>query len=326
MKKYNITCSFEVKSSHDLSSIGFSGHSAFTIEEEISFPCPFGLKNTHIEIDKSNNSHYKLKIGTYDLVEQESQIKYLNELSSFLSFLIAKDEMNGHYGTPYIDLKFENFLCKEEIISDYTLNDNLIEINDFLHITDKISIQSNRHFKFEKNSLTDASYHDVISYYYNGLRAESEKSKFFHWFLILEFLEGTPLYSQMFPKGSMFNEEETNKIKALANSLIGDKKGILLSILSRTAEFRGKKLSDLLEYIDIKNITSMQGTYEVSIDSVKEIISARNKLFHRGSEFPTNTLWFKLFPIVSAVVETLIYNNQCIEKIANKNEETNNLP
>lgn len=314
MKKYNFNCSFEVRSSHDISTVGFSGSSAFVIENGINCTCPFGFKNTSVEIESCNDSQYKLSIESYELIDQVSQIKYLNDLSSFLSFLIGKGEINGSYGTPYIHLKLESFLCTEKDVQDHKLNDNDIVINDFVHISDSLSIQSTRHFKFESSSLSGAFNHDVVSIYRNGLKAESERSKFFHWFLILEFLEGTPLYSQMFPKGSMFNDEETCKIRELANTLPNDKKGILLSVLNRTSEYRGKKLSDLLVNIGVTSISSVQGNQKVSIDIIKEIIGARNKLFHRGSEFPTCILWLKLFPIVTAVVEKLIYERNCIEE------------
>lgn len=264
MKKYNFNCSFEVRSSHGISTVGFSGSSTFVIEDEISCACPFGLNNTSVKIEKCND---KLYIESYELIDQVSQIKYLNDLSSFLSFLIGKGEINGNYGTPYIHLKLESFLCTEKVIQDHQLNGNDIVINDFLHISDSLSIQSTRHFKFESSSLSGAFNHDVISIYRNGLKAESEKSKFFHWFLILEFLEGTPLYSQMFPKGSMFNDEEISKIRVLASTLPNDKKGILLSVLTRTSEYRGQKLSDLLANIGITSISSMQGNHEVSIDT-----------------------------------------------------------
>ncbi len=108
MKKYNFTCPFEVRSSHDISSVGFFGNSSFIIEAGINCQCPFGLANTTVEIEKYNNSEYKLNIESYDLVNQASQIKYINDLSSFLSFLIGKNEANGTYGTPYIYLKFES--------------------------------------------------------------------------------------------------------------------------------------------------------------------------------------------------------------------------
>ena len=171
-----------------------------------------------------------------------------------------------------------------------------------------------RHIKIDAKAFIEVFNHEMLDIYRNGLKAESERSKFFHWFLILEYLEGTPLYSQMFPKGSMFSEEEAQKIRDLAGTLSNDKKGIVLSVLSRTFEYRGKKLSDLLVRIGVEKISSMQGDHKISVDTIKEIIGARNKLFHRGTDFPANVLWFKLFPIVSSVIEKLIYEPHCIEK------------
>lgn len=316
MKKYKLNCLFEVRSSHNISSVRFSSSSKFSIANEISYDCPFGLKNTFVEIQRHDDSLYKLNIESYDLINEASQIKYLNDLSSFLSFLIGKKVMYGMYGqhgTPYIYLKLESFTCIEEVVQNHTLSNNDIVINDSFHVSESFSLQSSQKFKFDDTNLTGALNHEMVNVYHNGLKAESERSKFFHWFLILEFLEDSPLYSQMFPKGSMFSEEESEKIRELANTFPDKKKSILLNILTRTSEYRNEKLSNLLARIDVKSIDSVQGSQQVSIDTIKEIIEARNKLFHRGSEFPTNVLWHKLFPIVTSIVEKLIYEANCIE-------------
>ncbi|HEY8036046.1 MAG TPA: hypothetical protein VIF37_10715 [Methylobacter sp.] len=314
MKKYNFNCSFEIKSSHDVSGVGSSRSSSFVVSKGISCTSLFGLKNTLIEIEKHNESLYKFNVDSYDLDNQTVQIKYLNDLSALISFLIGKDEVNGYYGTPYIHLNLESFFCKEEIVQDHKINDNEFVINEFLHVRDSVSIQSTRHIEFDEKALIGVFNHEMLDVYRNGLKAESERSKFFHWFLILEYLEGTPLYSHLFPKGSMFSEEETKKIRDLADTLPTDKKGIVLSVLSRTSEYRGKKLSDLLIRIGVEKISNMQGDHEISVDTIKKIICARNKLFHSGTDFPTNILWLKLFPIVSAVIEKLVYDPQCVEK------------
>lgn len=313
MKKYKFNCDFEIRSSHDISGVGFSGSSIVTIEE-ISFVCPFGLPNTYIAIAPLNNSLYSLSIESFDLTDQKCQVKYLSELSVFLSFLIGKNELSGHSGTPYVYIKFETFFSKEEIVQEQKLNDNNLIINDFLHVTDSLSIQSTQHIKFEESSLKSAFNHETVQMYHNGLKAESESSKFFHWFLILEFLESSPLYEYKFPIGTMFDDSEKTKITELAATFSDDKEKALLSVLNRTAEYRAKKLIDLLDALQIKNISNMTGNHDIKIDDIREIIKVRNKLFHRGKEFPKCTLWLKLFPIVTKVVEKLIYDKECVEK------------
>jgi hypothetical protein len=101
MKKYKFSCDFEIRSSHAISEVGFAGSSIVTIEE-ISFVCPFGLPNTYIVITSLDNYLYNLSIESFDLTDQKCQVKYLSELSVFLSFLVGKNELNGHYGTPYV--------------------------------------------------------------------------------------------------------------------------------------------------------------------------------------------------------------------------------
>jgi hypothetical protein len=95
--------------------------------------------------------------------------------------------------------------------------------------------------------------------------------------------------------------------------LSNDKKNILLSVLTRTSAFRNNKLYELLHSLGIQELKSMQGSKEVSIDVIKSITKARNKLFHKGNEFPTNILWFALFPLVTKIVEKTITDPLCLE-------------
>lgn len=305
MKKYIIECDLEIESSHGISEVGFEGGSVFKLVEGIeSKRCPLGLPNTELEIIASDEPVFKVKVNSFDLINQESQILYLGKLASYLSFVAAKDEKNGHYGTPYISVKFGTFKTTPVEVRSHEIIDNEAILTSFLRISDSLSIESTRSISFNHASIESIHHNELLDYYYNGLRAESEKSKFFHWFLIVESLEGSARCSEIFPNGTMFSNEEKESIKELAGSFGHDKKNALLSVLTRTSEFRNQKLLQFLAELDIKEISSMQGTHPITIDTIKSITSARNKLFHKGAEFPTNTLWFNLFPIVTQIVET----------------------
>ncbi|WP_027852829.1 hypothetical protein [Marinobacterium litorale] len=307
MKKYIIECDLEIESSHGISEVGFEGGNVFKLVEGIeSKGCPLGLPNTEIEIIASDKPVFKVKVNSFDLTNQESQILYLGKLASYLSFIAAKDEKNGHYGTPYINIKFGTFKARPVEVRSQEIIDNEAILTSFIRVSDSLSIESTRSIRFNHASIELIHHNELLGYYYNGLRAESEKSKFFHWFLIVESLEGSERYSEMFPSGTMFSNEEKESIKELAGSFGNDKKNALLSVLTRTSEFRNKKLLEFLYELEVKEIFNMQGTHPITIDTIKCITSARNKLFHKGTEFPTKILWFNLFPIVTQIVENTI--------------------
>ncbi|MGR5080897.1 hypothetical protein [Photobacterium swingsii] len=313
MKKFIITCDFELRSSHSINEVEFSGGSIYQLEEGIESKCPLGFPNTDIVIESLGEPTFKIKIETFDLLDKETQAQYLQKLASYLSFVVAKNERNGHYGTPYVHTNYETFSAKPIEVENHSIQDNSIALHSILNITDSLSMTAIHSVKFNEENITNINHNELLNYYYNGLKAESEKSKFFHWFLIVECLEGSARYSQMFPNGTMFSEEDKVAIRTLANTFSNDKKNILLSTLNRTSGFRNNKLFDFICALDIQELTSMQGTTPVTIETIKTVTLARNKLFHRGSEFPTNILWFTLFPLVTKIVEKTIQDQSCLE-------------
>lgn len=224
MEKYIIECEFEFFSSHSINEVGFQGESTYNLVESMSCCCPFGLPNTKIELSCTNNPDFSVKIQSFDLKEQNAQVSYLNHLASYLSFVAAKNELNGYYGTPFIKVKFETFLAKTITLENASQLTNPDFLNSSIEITDSLAIRSTCRVNFNNSNVINIHYNEILDYYYSGLRAENEKSKFFHWFLIVEYLEGSNLYSKLFPSGTMFTEDENNAIKSLASQLSNDKK------------------------------------------------------------------------------------------------------
>lgn len=313
MEKHIIECKFEFFSSHSINEVGFQGASVYNVEEGFFFSCPLGLSDTKIELSCTKSPDFIVKVESLVLEEQAKQVSYLNRLASYLSFVAAKNEKNGHYGTPFIKVYFDTLKKETTTIENESSITNPSDFNSPINISDSLSIKSTNKVIFNDDNVIKVSYNDILDYYYNGLRAESEKSKFFHWFLIVEYLEGSELYSKLFPSGTMFNEDESNSIKDLANNFSNDKKNVLLSVLQRTAEFRNQKLLEILAKLEIKELINIKGSQAITLDVVKSITTSRNKIFHRGSEFPKDILWNSLFPLVTLIVEKIIKDHSCIE-------------
>lgn len=313
MEKHIIECKFELFSSNSINEVGFQGASIYNLEEGVFCFCPLGLPNTKIELSCTNSPDFIVKVESLDLKEQVEQVSYLNRLASYLSFVAAKNELNGYYGTPFIKVHFDTFLRKTTTIEDENFITTPSAFNSSVEMTDSLSIESISKVKFNDSNVIKASYNEVLDYYYNGLRAESGKSKFFHWFLIVEYLEGCGLYSKLFPSGTMFSEDESNSIRDLANNFSNDKKNALLSVLTRTAEFRNQKLFKLLSQLGMTQLTNITGVQSITLDIVKSVTTSRNKLFHRGNEFPNDILWNSLFPLVTLIVGKITQDPNCID-------------
>ncbi|WP_277850638.1 hypothetical protein [Moellerella wisconsensis] len=313
MEQYIIECKFEFFSSHSINEVGFQGASVYNLEEGVSCCCPLGFSNTTIALSCTNSPDFNVKIESLDLKEESDQVLYLNCLASYLSFVASKSVIDGYYGTPFIKVHFDTFRTNTIFVENKSYTESSVSLKSLVKITDNLSIASFNRVKFNNSNIINIHYSEVLDYYYNGLRAESEKSKFFHWFLIVEYLEGSDLYSRTFPSGTMFTEDENNSIRELASNFSNDKKNALLSVLTRTSEFRNQKLFKLLSELDIRELPHIKGILPITLDTVKSVTTARNKLFHRGNEFPQDILWFALFPLVRLIIEKITQEPKCLD-------------
>lgn len=313
MERHIFECKFELFSSHIINEVGFQGASIYNLEEGVLRSCPLGSPNTKIELSCTNRPDFIVRVESLYLKEQVKQVLYLKRLASYLSFVAAKNEPDGYYGTPFIKVHFDKFLTKAITIEDENFITTPSYFNSSVEIKDSLSIKSISRVRFNNDNIIEVSYNEVLDYYYNGLTAESGKSKFFHWFLIIEYLEGCGLYSELFPSGTMFSEGESNSIRCLANNFSNDKRNVLLSVLTRTALFRNQKLFKLLSQLGITQLKTIIGVQSITLDIVKSVTTARNKIFHRGNEFPNDILWNSLFPLVTLIVEKIIQDPNCID-------------
>ncbi|MEZ8785797.1 hypothetical protein AB6D73_00980 [Vibrio splendidus] len=307
---YKFGCELEIRSSHEVNKIEFSGCSSYILDEDVIISCPFGIEKTDIKLNKTNSDgKIKISVESSTICSKEEQAKYLEKIAHLLSSVLGFKEKNAYYGTPFITLKLETFLstcdktitCEPQGNGEYTYSDNI-----GVQMSDSLSIESITHVKFSDFDFSQVNDNEFISHYHNGLKAESSKSKFFHLFLVLEILEGCELYSRMFPAGSMFTDIEEEKIRNLANEFSGPKKSLLLSSLNRTAKFRNEKLFDLISELGIYKVSSVAGERDVDYEMIKRITDTRNKLFHKSESFDDGVLYYSLFPLVTQIVELIV--------------------
>lgn len=284
-----------LKSSHDIQNIGFKGSNSMTITDQwiaISIS-KFGLIDSEISITAETSEKMKLIIKTDQEFESDNQIRLIVEhLIECLSFQLSRDNKNSYYGTNFLDVEWHD------------LN---IQVSGQLTISGALGIELSERKSLALLSTELLNYHEFVHYYFEGLKANNHKSKYFHWFLILEGLEHSKLYNRLFNEDKLFNHQDIEIIKKLTKSMDEDiKKSVVLGILSRTKKSRKVKLYEILGHIECL------GENEV-VEDIGKIIESRNILFHQGQNFDHNILCNMLYPIITFVIEKLILNPNLLD-------------
>lgn len=111
-------------------------------------------------------------------------------------------------------------------------------------------------------------YNNVIfDNYYDGIRATHCKSKYFHWFLIIEVIERSKLYQRKFQE-KLFDADE---LEAIAKQFENDKtkREAILGLTGRTKKQRAAKLHELLREIGVGSYQFRDEKHELSLETVK---------------------------------------------------------
>ncbi|MBX6422002.1 hypothetical protein [Thermosulfurimonas sp. F29] len=303
---YKIECPFKIIASHCIEESGFIGSNYIELRVPHTISNPFGLTNTEVNINKTYEDSYKFSIISSSLCTKEDQINFIDCLAKFFSFYINATEPNPHYGTFFIKIDWFHLN-----ITNTTKNfQNTISLRDGLSITTK------RIFDLSvvpwSINLNNDILNDLLHFYYSGSKEEHEKSKYFHWFLILEYLEHTNKYKKMF-SDPLFEGIEKIKIEKLADFMKDDrKKSIIKGLLRYTKKKRSEKLLEFLKYLGIIKYKSFDKILKLNEQIVKELIDERNRIFHIGESVSKSLLWGHLFPIVTKILEIVSLNPELL--------------
>lgn len=303
---YKIFCPFSVHSSHEIHTFGFRGGNAVKLTMPQKFSEPLGLAGTTIEINLLSEGKYVFEISSLTLSSHGEQVVFVEKMAEYLSFIIARCESNPHYGTPFIQPIWFEFRA-EYIPEEHETFHGGVGMRDALMIESTLTVD------LAKKNLPGAKHSELLRFYFDGLRAEHKKSKYFHWFLVLEYLENSKRYRDLFAANRLFNEEESRILRDVADKMAGPKKGAILNLLSRTREFRSHKLLKMLEHLGIFNVVTFGATAPITEEMIKAITDGRNSLFHSGSEIPESVLWCQLFPLATLIVECVSSDPTCLE-------------
>jgi hypothetical protein len=306
-----ISCPCSIKTSHNYSSFDFQhgnfiqSHGVLSLEK-VDF---LNLKISSLTIekvsDKVKESNFVIKISLPESIDDQ-QIKFLLlSIAQQISFFINLSEqaVNPHHGTFYVDVDLFNVKIENLSSKDITGGPFGLQV--------KMGMQSGVSFDLSSISLKSTKYQELVELFYEGTRSELPKSKYFHWFLILEHLECSNKYTEQFKQvNHVFSEQKQLRIRKVAAKCKSEReKNLILNILQPkyTLKNRHDKLYEFI--VDTLNISSFKvglKTEVIDKQTISEIVTTRHSLFHPGVSFNEAILWFKLYPLVVEILKKMI--------------------
>lgn len=300
-----ITFSVEIKSSGGMSSIGYSSQNYVRVA---NFICCrklrlFGSDVISLSISPQNMKSVKGMDVTTRLVfrvELDSSLtnkeieSFARKTESYTTLLLANSDVNPQSGFSYAEVDWLHFNPRET---------NGSSLQDVWIIMSSAMTKIVTFNKDQWNVENDYS-NVIFDNYYDGIRATHCKSKYFHWFLIIEVIEHSNLYQRKFNE-KLFDEVE---LEAIAKQFENDKtkRDAILGLKWRTKKQRAEKLHEILQEIGVGSYQFRDEKHELSLKTVKTMIDYRNKLFHRGEKLDEQFVWNKFFPIIREIVNLLL--------------------
>ena len=285
---------FKIEVSHCIEKLEFKGCNKIELEvKDTKFIIKYKNRNYEIKVkkDKNNNTFY-FEVDC----EKEIICKLCDILESVFSYLIDEKNSNRHYGNHFIKIDRFNI----EIIGNYTIRDSF-------------SMISKKHKKLEFDDKEYIVEDFILQTYYEALRASSPKMKYFNLFLILEYIENSKKYKEMFLKEEnfFFKEKDFEKCEKCSNFTEQQLKRLkqLCRNKSFTKKSRKEKLYLILKELKVLEINILKSKI-LKEEDIKKIIENRNKIFHSSqSKDFEKILWFKLFPLCENIVTKSLKDN-----------------
>lgn len=227
-----------------------------------------------------------------DMTKEES-IDFARKVEGYFTLLLSRTNVNPQNGFNYAEVDWLNFYTTN------SFNDKVIRTTLLGNMTAQLEL--NR----EQWNVTNEYDNVIFSNYYDGVKANSCISKYFHWFLIIEVIEHSNRYKQEFTE-LLFAASELDVIAKQFKSKA--KSEAIKSLKGRTEKSRKIKLYEILQAIGVNEYSIYDEKYCLTLETVNKIIEYRNSLFHRGEKFDEEFMWHHFFSIVREIV-TLLLNN-----------------
>ena len=258
-------------------------------------------RNNYVINDEEQKNVDKINITQifqFEISSKKMQL-YFQKQAEIATLALMEKEDNVAHGRGYFIADWMNHA--EENIQEKSSSDKK---TDFLGVRDSLSgtctrtVNSGDIYKLMARS---ERYSLETEMFYNAIKSNSEKSMFFNLFIIIESCEHSKKYAEMFPS-DLFTPDEIDKLAEFIDSAGYDerKKSRIYNVIKNaTIKSRQEKLFEYLQFLGLKCLEQCN----ITVDSIKKIISQRNNLFHSGNnKFDENLLYYSLFPIAREIV------------------------
>lgn len=290
---------FTLQSSHIAANQEYTGSDCTLLEDETFLSSLAFLGYDVVSASVTfTDLKYKVTVEFKTPVNVNEAAEFIEAFASYVTYRLSYGQ-NHFCGSPFVDIDYGEFY-----------RDNGEGLRDHL------DIKVTRKTRLSNFPTTASRLHELVHFYFLGMQSNNVKAKFFNLFLILEAVEASPFSLSLFPVGTLFSEEEKASIRKAASKMGNDKKkGVVQSVLTRTSDSRHNKLQSTLHKIGITHISTLDGsTISIDIHLLKDLIEARNKLFHRGHRVNENLIWEKLIPLTRELVALLIQNPDILDQ------------
>ena len=229
---------------------------------------------------------------------REESIDFARKVESYFTLLLVRKNINPQSGFNYAEVDWLNFYTTN------SFNDKVIRTTLSGKITAQLEL--NR----EQWNVTNEYDNVIFSNYYDGVKANSCISKYFHWFLIIEVIEHSNRYKREFTE-LLFAASELDAIAKQFKSQA--KSETIKSLKGRTEKSRKRKLYETLQAMGVNEYSIYDEKYYLTLETVNKIIEYRNSLFHCGEKFDEMFMWHHFFPIVREIVDLLLKNPNLLD-------------
>ena len=287
----------------------------WTVEEQITtdgmvFPYQISIQVTNVYSDraKSHMPDARLECSVNGVVAENKEQAlnilsgYINRLCKRLTFNFNLHNCNRHLYQPRVEpdwgsAKWSKVQYQVYLDWLHEREDDAIQIPSYLYGT--CSVYSTSCVKIKTQELDAQSWLQplgeahgfLMDEYYAALGSETVKSKFFHLFAIIEFIEHN--YKQYQGTEEWFTREELERLeqsldevwkkneysfsKAQKNKL----REILMSKLAEATKIgRAGKLLNILNQMGIYELKIMHESVAIDKKKLQHLIDLRNKTFH----------------------------------------------
>lgn len=263
-----ITFSVEIKSSGGIRTVGYLSRNLVRVA---NFICCrnlrlFGLDVISLSISPQNmqsvggtaiTTRLDFRVELDSILTNKELESFARKTASYTTLMLANSDVNPQSGFSYAEVNWFQF--------------NPIELDNYSLQNARIYTSSTwtKIVTFNKEQWNiENEYNNVIfDNYYDGIRATHCKSKYFHWFLIIEVIEHSKLYQRKF-KEKLFDADE---LEAIAKQFENDKtkREAILGLTGRTKKQRAEKLHEVLQEIGIGSYQFNAEKHELSLKTVK---------------------------------------------------------